>query len=303
MIETIKNNLPDFLIVGAAKCGTTSLGDYLNEHKDVFISNPKEPKYLTYSFLKNGYKGKGDDFTKKKATKTIEDYKTLFKKAKPNQLKGESSVDLLYYYEKTIPIIKETLGDPKIIIMLRNPIKRAFSAYSHMVRDGRENLSFIDGLNHELEREKLDYEFIWAYKKASFYADATKAFLDNFTNVKVIIFKDFVKNQEQSTKDVLEFLGSHNESDDFLEIHRNISGKPKSQLLNTLLLKDSFIKTILKKLMPANFRAKFKNSIQKNNLNPIVMQEHEANYLKGVFDKDIDKLQDILGTNLSNWKQ
>ena len=106
----MKKSLPDFLIVGAAKCGTTSLGDYLNEHKDMFICNPKEPKYLTYSFLKNAYKGKGDDFTKEKATSSLEGYKTLFKKAKDNQLKGESSVDLLYYYDKTIPIIKEILG-------------------------------------------------------------------------------------------------------------------------------------------------------------------------------------------------
>ncbi|WP_298893571.1 sulfotransferase [uncultured Psychroserpens sp.] len=299
----MKKSLPDFLIVGAAKCGTTSLGDYLNEHKDMFICNPKEPKYLTYSFLKDAYKGEGDDFTKKKAIKTLDGYKDLFKKAKSHQLKGESSVDLLYYYEKTIPIIKETLGDPKIIIMLRNPIKRAFSAYSHLVRDGRESLSFIEGLKQEEERLKLDYEFIWAYKKASFYADATKAFQDNFTNVKVIIFEDFVKHQEEKTKDVIKFLGIENEPNSFNEVHRNISGKPKSQLLNTILLKDSFVKTMFKKLFPSSFRARIKYVIQKNNLNPIVMNESEANYLKGVFDEDIDKLQDLLDTNLSIWKK
>jgi hypothetical protein len=298
----MKKSLPDFLIVGAAKCGTTSLGDYLNEHKDMFICNPKEPKYLTYSFLKNAYKGKGDDFTKEKATSSLEGYKTLFKKAKDNQLKGESSVDLLYYYDKTIPIIKEILGDPKIIIMLRNPSKRAFSAYSHLVRDGRESLSFLEGLNREEERIQQDYEFIWAYKNAGFYADATQAFLDNFTNVKVIIFEDFVKNQEENTKDVLSFLGVKNESSRFSEVHRNVSGKPKSQLLNTLLLKDSYVKTVIKTLFPSNFRARIKYLIQKNNLNPIVIKDDEANYLKGVFDQDINKLQDILDKDLSVWK-
>ncbi|MFT5846834.1 MAG: hypothetical protein ACJARX_000317 [Psychroserpens sp.] len=298
----MKKSLPDFLIVGAAKCGTTSLGDYLNEHKDMFICNPKEPKYLTYSFLKNAYKGKGDDFTKEKATSSLEGYKTLFKKAKENQLKGESSVDLLYYYDKTIPIIKEVLGDPKIIIMLRNPSKRAFSAYSHLVRDGRESLSFLEGLNREEERIQQDYEFIWAYKNAGFYADATQAFLDNFTNVKVIIFEDFVKNQEENTKDVLSFLGVKKESSRFSEVHRNVSGKPKSQLLNTLLLKDSYIKTVIKTLFPSHFRARIKYLIQKNNLNPIVIGDDEANYLKGIFDQDINKLQDILDKDLSVWK-
>nr|WP_321221282.1 sulfotransferase [uncultured Psychroserpens sp.] len=299
----MNKGLPDFLIVGAAKCGTTSLGDYLNEHKNMFICNPKEPKYLTYSFLKDAYKGKGDDFTKKKAIKTLEGYKNLFKKAKTNQFKGETSVDLLYYYDKSIPVIKEVLGDPKIIIMLRNPSKRAFSAYSHLVRDGRETLSYIEGLKKEDERMDEDYEFIWAYKDASFYADSTKAFLENFTNVKVIIFEEFIKNQEEIINEVLEFLGVKNDSNKFNEVHRNISGKPKSQLLNTLLLKDSFVKTILKNILPSSFRARVKYVIQKNNLKPIVTKDVEANYLNGVFDNDINKLQNILGKDLSLWKQ
>ena len=81
----MNKNLPDFLIVGAAKCGTTSLGDYLNAHKDIFICNPKEPKYLTYSFLKQAYKGTGDAFTKEKIIKDLKSYKGLFKKSKTHQ--------------------------------------------------------------------------------------------------------------------------------------------------------------------------------------------------------------------------
>ncbi|GAA4891357.1 sulfotransferase [Flaviramulus aquimarinus] len=299
----MKKDLPDFLIVGAAKCGTTSLGDYLNTHKDMFICNPKEPKFLTYSFLKDCYRGKGDDFTKKKAVKSLEEYKSLFKKAKPNQLKGESSVDLLYYHDKSIPLIKEIIGDPKIIIMLRNPSKRAFSAYSHLVRDGREDKSYIEALKLEDERRKLDYEFIWSYKNAGYYSDSTKAFLDNFTNVKVIIFEEFVKNQENVVKEVLKFLGTDNQPSNFTELHRNISGKSKSQLLNRILLKDSFVKTIFKKILPNNTRSKIKFLIQKTNTKPIIIEDYERDYLKGVFNDDINELQNILDTDLSIWKQ
>jgi hypothetical protein len=298
----MNKNLPDFLIVGAAKCGTTSLGDYLNAHKDIFICNPKEPKYLTYNFLKNAYKGKGDNFTKEKIIGDLEAYKGLFKKSKTHQIKGECSVDLLYYHEKVIPVIKKVLGDPKIIIMLRNPYKRAFSAYSHLVRDGRECLSFTEGLQQEDHRLAQDYEFIWAYKNAGFYADATQAFMSNFTNVKVVIFEDFVKNQEESTKDVLKFLETSRGSSHFSEVHRNISGKPKSQYINTLLLKDSFLKTVIKTVFPSSFRARIKYLIQKNNLNPIEIKGDEAKNLKGVFDRDIDKLQNILNKDLSIWK-
>ena len=70
-----QKNILDFLIVGAAKCGTTSLADYLNQNKAIEIARKKEPKYLTYEFLKNsGYKGPGDKQTEDYAVKSFEEY-------------------------------------------------------------------------------------------------------------------------------------------------------------------------------------------------------------------------------------
>ena len=260
------------MIVGAAKSGTTSLSDTLSQHNDIFISNPKEPKFLTYQFLADKYKGPGDDFTRKKAIKKLEDYLQLFKKAKKNQVRGEASVDSLYYYDSVIPKIKDIIGDPKIIIMLREPASRSFSAYCHLVRDAREHLSFSDALNNEVSRIERGYEFIWAYKGASKYYEAVKAYKENFTNVKVIIFEEFIKDEKKGLDEVLAFLGVDQNIDLRLS-QSNVSGKPKSESLNRLLLRDSFLKSVFKLLFPQNLRSTIKSKIQKKNLSPISKPE------------------------------
>ena len=296
-------HLPNFLIVGAAKCGTTSLSHALNQHKDIFISNPKEPKYLSYSFLKEKYSGPGDDFTKKKAIKTFEAYQSLFKKAKEHQIKGECSVDNLYYHEFVVPIIKETIGDPKIIIMLRNPANRAFSAYSHLIRDSRETLSFEKALKKEKERIDNGFEFIWAYKEASMYYESVKTYLENFSNVKVIVFEEFMKNKEEGLIDVLEFLECDTTSIQNIRFEQqNISGKPKKKWINRLLLRDSILKYIVKAIMPETKRQSLKQKMIKKNIKPIEKDHVNINKLSSAFKEDIVNLEKLLNIDLSLWR-
>ena len=136
----MKNYMPNFLIVGAAKCGTSSLHNYLNQHPDIFMPSynargmkVKEPRFLVKEIIKNRVHNGVWDF---------EEYKSLFSDVKHEKLIGESTVLYLYYYETAIKNIKHYLGnDIKIIIMLRKPVDRAFSAYLHVSRGKKENLS------------------------------------------------------------------------------------------------------------------------------------------------------------------
>ena len=119
--------LPNLLIVGAAKSGTTSLHNYLNQHPEVFMCNPKEPHFLINKEigLKRILAGI-DDF---------QEYEKLFFAGKENKYRGESSVMYLMYPDIVIPKIKELFGDEtKIIIMLRNPVDRAYSGFQHVKR-------------------------------------------------------------------------------------------------------------------------------------------------------------------------
>ena len=119
--------LPNLLIVGAAKSGTTSLHNYLNQHPEVFMCNPKEPHFLINKEIGVERIPIGiSDF----AT-----YKNMFSEGEGCKYRGESSVMYLLFPEIVIPNIKQYLSsETKIIIMLRNPVERAYSGYQHVKR-------------------------------------------------------------------------------------------------------------------------------------------------------------------------
>jgi len=295
---------PNFLIVGIAKSGTTSLVQYLKNHPKIFIPNIKEPRYFSYDHLKDkGYKGPGDSATKKIAIKTKESYLNCFKQNKKNVIAiGEASVETSYYYKYTIPKIKEELGDPKIIIILRDPVKRAISAYSHLIREQRETLSFEDALNKEDWRKDSGYEFIWSYVDSGLYYNQVKALKEAFTSLKVIVFEDFINNPNYYMKEVLSFLG-------LPEAHQvnyeqfNISGKPKNITVNYLLNKPLRIKKILKLLLGERFSLKLKNKAQKLNLEPIEISDELKKRLYRCFEEDISKVEILLNKDLNIWKK
>ena len=151
--------LPNFLIVGAAKAGTTSLFYYLKQHPEIFMPEEKELKFFEYLIIKNKlhYTGPGDNKSLKRVVKTWDEYKNYFKKAKNFKAVGEASVSYLYYTE-TIKNIKKYLGENiNIIIILRNPIERLISNYKYMVMRGREKEDLKKAL--ELEEYRKNQGF------------------------------------------------------------------------------------------------------------------------------------------------
>jgi hypothetical protein len=156
--------LPNFLLVGA-----TAIAGYLSQHPDIYVSPIKEPKFFTSQFLRFPLQGPGDSFVENFTIKTFDAYKQLFRRVKDEKAIGDASVDNLYFHKEVIPLIKSCLGDVKIIIVLRNPVERAFSAYKNLLRDSRETLSFEEGLNRERDRRQRGYEYIWRYLDLGFY--------------------------------------------------------------------------------------------------------------------------------------
>lgn len=297
------NKLPNFLIAGFAKCGTTSLANYLKNHEEIFICKEKELRYLTFDHLKEkGYKGPGDDKVRSIAVKSLDDYKSCFNATEKHKAIGEATADTAYFHQQTIPKIKKTLGDPKIIILLRDPVKRAISAYSHLVREEREKLCFEDALDIEEERLKSGFEYIWGYKQSSMYYQPVKAFKESFSNVKIVLFEDLIKDPDKIIQDALQFL-EVNQSYQFKKTQFNRSGKPKNILLNRFLIKKSKSKDLIKKIFGDERMVRFKESIQKYNLEKIVINQDVQKNLYFELKHDIEKLEAYLNIDLSDWKK
>ncbi len=294
--------LPNFLIVGAAKSGTTALYRYLEEHPGIYMSPVKEPRFITSNFLNFPFQGVGDEKVEAKIIKDWDSYYRLFSNAKEENCIGEASTDTLYYYKNSIPFIKKYFGDVKIIIVLRNPVERAFSAFTHMLRDGREHLSFEQALQQEEIRKRENWEFIWYYKDAGFYYNQVKAFLDNFSNVKVCLFDDLKKNPVKFVQDIYRFLKvDHSFVPTTIGMRFNMSGIPKSIILQRFFTHPNFFKDTVRVLIPKKLRLKIRTTLLKKNLKKPEIKPETKEYLKRLYKDDILKLQELLNVNLASW--
>ena len=296
------HNRPNFLIVGAAKSGTTSLFNYLTQHSDIYIPEVKECRF--FSQLPKNYKGLGAEFFPNSGITDERVYFNLFSEHE-DKVCGDISNDYLYYYEKSIKNIKKYLGNEiKIVIVLRNPIDRAYSNYMHHIRDGWENISFEQALDDENRRIEENWGWSYHYVKTGMYYYQVKAYLDNFRHTKIYLFEE-LKSKDILLKNLYAFLEVRftkklNDNKEY-----NVSGYPRKKLIHNLLNKDNAIKKIIKpvvnSILPKGSIQKVVSNIQNKNLKKVSMKNDTRERLKNVFEDDIKKLSNLIEMDLSHW--
>lgn len=298
-------NTPDFLVVGTARAGTTSLYSYLLQHPQLFLPVVKEPCFFTFADEKINYKKGKFSF----AITSIEEYAKLYEKALPDQLTGECSTPYLYLYKKTITNLKKIHDDYssiKIIIVLRNPVDRAYSQYLWRVRDGREDLTFEEAIEQEAERMKDNYSFDYFYLDRGKYYEQVKAYLKEFKNVKIILYEDLKINVEQELINICQFL---NVDKNFIFVKRNEQNSsflPKSKVLSKLISFESKIKFRMLNYFPDNVKSSLKEQFRRFNSSKKEIQPLSAELrdkLNEFFKEDIRNLEKLIGRNLSIWQK
>lgn len=294
----IDKKKPDFLIVGAAKSGTTSLYRHLNKSNKVFIPYVKECKF--FSSLANDYNGLGAEKFSMPIVKNYQEYMDLFS-GQESLLCGDASPDYLYYYKRSIPNILNKVGkEVKVVIILRNPVDRAYSNYMHHIRERWEDVSFSKAL--DLEESRISNHWSWGYHyfNAGLYSEAVKAFKDNFPNLKIYLFED-LKNERHLLESLSIFLGIEYQSDSGRIKKYNSSGIPKNELWHKIIMDQSFIKDIIKRVLPEKMRQKMKKKVVSLNLRKSKMGHIERINLINRYKKDIRNLEQIIGRDLSEW--
>ena len=293
---------PNFLVVGAAKSGTTSLFNYLNQHPDVYIPQVKECRF--FSQLPKNFNGLGAEFFPNSGITDVKEYFGLFEGCE-GQVSGDISNDYLYYYEESIKNIKKYLDeDVKIIIVLRNPIDRAYSNYMHHIRDGWEDVSFEQALKDEDIRMTDNWGWSYHYVKTGMYYKQVKAYMENFKNVKVYLFDD-LKDKNEFLVGIYTFLEIKAEINLSDERGYNVSGYPKNKFLHHFLNQDNLVKKLLKPivkaLLPEDAIRAIVSNIKNRNLEKRAMSKETKEKLKEVFRGDINKLSKLINKDLSHW--
>ena len=291
---------PNFLIVGAAKSGTTSIHYYLSQSEEVGFSKIKEPKYFSTGIDSVAHNGPGDVYVDSFVIRDLRSYLNLFSDIE-TRLIGEASPNYLYN-PKSAERIFSQLGDLPIIIVLRSPIFRAFSSYSYLCRDGRETKTFREGLELEKKRIESGYDFIWHYTEVGMYKAQIERYQALFTKVKIVVFEEFIKNTLYHTNKILDFLGAQKlEKIDGRVM--NPSGKANLKPLRFLLNKNNNISNMsrdfIKRLLPRVVL----DTIASRYLDRLSIEENDFILLLDKFSKEIAEMEILLDRDLSIWRE
>ncbi len=296
--------MPDFLIIGAAKSGTTSLYFYLQQHPEIFMPFMKEPFFFAfegmdpYQFHFNGKLG--DDFS---AVTDIKQYQDLFADAPKGSLTGEAST--LYLYERNAAVrIKKLIPNVKMIAVLRNPVDRAYSHYRHFLRDGYETEpDFRTVINSERHRMAENWFPSYFYLDAGFYSLQLKRYYDLFPKeqIKVYLYEDFL-NADYMVRDIFQFLGLDFSIPLDTDTRHNRSGAIRFPSIYRSIRNSSRIKPFFRKLIPLTVWSRMRSYWEKLIIRPTEGLDEELRpELQKVFREDILKLQNQIGRDLSTW--
>ena len=293
--------LPDFMIVGAARCATTSLHYYLNNYEGISIPL-KEPWFFSYVNNPPGYSSPGAY----DVIYEIENYLSLYKNIPSGRLIGDASPSYLFTYDRTIRNIKEIYGslynNLKIIIILRNPIERAYSHYMMHRRGYKEPLGFEEAIAPDTiaARHRDNWDIFYDYVGCGLYYAQVKAYIEEFPQVKVILYDDLSREPRKALRGLCEFLNVDFREDVLLE-KLNKSGVPRLEVLNKLINGSSLFKDILMAVIPTPVRKRMKHKAYALNMKPVPISPSQKDYLHTFFARDIENLSGLLNRDLSSW--
>jgi hypothetical protein len=201
--------LPDFLLIGAPKSGTTALHVALDGHPQLSLSSPKEPKYFLTDGPPPAGGGPGDAKTFAEYVWRREDYENLWSGAEPGQLLGESTTLYLQSFDAQRRIA-ETVPEAKLIAVLRDPVDRAHSNWSHLRSHGLEPVAdFPRACMLGGRRTEQGWGPFWKYLEIGFYGAQLRNLYSLFDReqVLVLLYRELREEPVETLNRVCAFLG------------------------------------------------------------------------------------------------
>lgn len=293
------DRLPTFFILGAAKAGTTTLYDLLKAHQQVFLPFDKEPMF----FSRDAYYQRGLDWYSR----------TYFSASQAFPARGEATPHYLYWANHVSSRLKEVYfhQSPRFIIILRNPIERAYSWYWNMVIDGREDLPFLEALRQEEQRLSQHSDSLaalgsmqYGYLRGSQYTDQIRRFYQDFSpsHFHFLLLDDLLSTPGPAIQALLDFLGLQQVKIPLPTA--NQASRPRNKFIHSLIRDPLPLKERLKPLLPARLRHALRAVLLRVNLREETYPEMEPaarTYLLNKLTPQVHDLSHLLSRDLSHW--
>jgi hypothetical protein len=276
--------LPDFLVIGAMKAGTTSLCNDLASNSEIFFPSVKEPHTLVArSFEEESH---------------YEEYRKLFVEAEKDQLCGEGSTGYakLHKFERVPEKARAVLGkETKVIYIVRNPIDRIQSHHYHLYRKG----SVSEDIDREVKRVSDLIE-------VSRYGMQIEPWIRKFgdRNKKIIKFENYITKRKKVIRETLDFLGVEANSVEIGMKKNEGEGNliPPQVGFVKKILHSQFYKTVIHPSIPKNILGILKSKIYKKAPSrPDPLSKETVSFLIDKLNKDIEKISRIAGYDKNMW--
>jgi len=296
--------VPTFLVIGAAKSGTTSLYHYLRQHPEIFVSPVKEPQFFAFEGMTPDFRGPGDEELNASAVTSIEEYEALFAGHSNEKAVGEMSQFYLYC-DGTTARVRRRLPDVKLVVVLRDPAERAFSHYLMKLRLGVEPLaSFEDALEVEKDRIRTHWSPGWHYGERGFYYRQLAPYFSEFDRrqIAVYLYEDLAGRPLEMLADLFRFL----EVDDTFvpdvsARHNEARSVPRSDRLESFLTGPNTLRSAVASLLPVPVRRRVvRTAFALNRARPAASKACRER-LRAAYRDDILLLEGLIDRDLSPW--
>jgi hypothetical protein len=298
--------LPDFFVAGAPKAGTTALHAALSGHPDLYLSAVKEPKFFLTAGPPPAQGGPGDARTYREHVWRRDDYEALFAAAPAGALRGESTPFYLYSAAAQRRI-RAAIPAARLIVVLRDPVERAHSNWTHMWSAGLDPVAdFVAACAAEDRRVAAGWADFWHYTRLGLYGRQLEHLYSVFPREQVLVFRyrAMIAEPARVLDEVCGFLG----------VRRGLlSGVPRENVtahpphtarhrsLARLLRAGSALATVLPGQAPLRLTDRLERSLQSGAQprQPLTWEQRSA--LLPRFEADIRLLESLTGEDFSDW--
>jgi sulfotransferase family protein len=291
--------LPNLLILGAAKSGTSSLYMYMDQHPDVFMSGFKEPHFFIWDGRDYDVKGPGVDRVGRRVIRDLDSYLKLFSGATRERIRGEASTGYLHTVGAA-ERIRTYVPHAKLIAILRNPVDRAYSAFLHAQREGLEPLAdFEQALQEEPHRVAEGWIGLTLYTTVGMYAEQLDRYLAVFPceQLKVYLFDELIGEPVRVAQDAFRYLGVDDTFRPDVSAQANRGSAVRSVRLRSIVR--WVRRSSLVRRLPSGPARAFLRAINERPMTPLSPKVRRR--LARVFEPDVTRLSHMLGRDLAPW--
>jgi hypothetical protein len=294
--------LPNFLVIGAGRSGTTSLHHYLRAHPEVFVPAVKSPSHFYCRDRTPGVDPAMRLVTRNYFVPGPDAYRALFDDARGARAIGEVSPAYLAAMHPA-PRIAAELPDVRLIAILRNPVDRAFARFVARSRDGLERRTFREVIGDErrlpLERD----DAAGTYLAAGCVSRFLKAYFDRIPRerIRLYLFEDLQRDPRNLLRDLFTFL----EVDptflpDLEQRHNSSGGVIRNPVLREAWTRTALLRARVRRHVPRRVRDSAFNLIARS-LSAVSLDEDMRRALTDLYRDEIEVLAPLVERDLSHW--